>query len=79
MFLVKDKDEVTYNISIYNEGNKSGYATKVVDQLPTGLINSPNNSTTVVSKDKLGNIKNTYKLEYNTVTNQIIFYRIFHI
>lgn len=70
--VVKDKDEVTYNISIYNEGNKSGYATKVVDQLPTGLINSPNNSTTVVSKDKLGNIKNTYKLEYNTVTNQII-------
>ena len=68
---VKDKDEVTYNISIYNEGNKAGYATKVVDQLPTGLINSPNNSSTVVSKDKSGNTKNTYKLAYNTVTNQI--------
>ena len=68
---VKDKDEVTYNISIYNEGNKAGYATKIVDQLPTGLINSPNNSVTVVSKDKSGNTKNTYKLAYNTVTNQI--------
>lgn len=68
---VKDKDEVTYNISIYNEGNKAGYATKIVDQLPTGLINSPNNSATVVSKDKSGNTKNTYKLTYNTVTNQI--------
>ena len=68
---VKDKDEVTYNISIYNEGNKAGYATKIVDQLPTGLINSPNNSATVVSKDKSGKKKNTYKLTYNTVTNQI--------
>ena len=68
---VKDKDEVTYNISIYNEGNKAGYATKIVDQLPTGLINSPNNSATVVSKDKSGKTKNTYKLTYNTVTNQI--------
>ena len=68
---VKDNDEVTYNISIYNEGNKAGYATKVVDQLPTGLINSPNNTATVVSKDKSGNTKNTYKLAYNTVTNQI--------
>ena len=69
---VKDKDEVIYNISIYNEGNKAGYATKIVDQLPTGLINSPNNSATVVSKDKSGKTKNTYKLTYNTVTNQII-------
>ena len=68
---VKDKDEVTYNITIYNEGNKAGYATKVIDQLPTGLINSPNNSATVISKDKSGNNKNTYKLAYNTVTNQI--------
>ena len=68
---VKDKDEVTYNISIYNEGNKAGYATKVIDQLPTGLVNSPNNSSIVTSKDKNGNIKNTYKLAYNTVTNQM--------
>ena len=53
--VVQDKDEVTYKIAIYNEGNKAGYATKIVDQLPTGLINSPNNSATVTSKDKSGN------------------------
>ena len=70
--MVKDNDEVTYNISIYNEGNKEGYATKIIDQLPAGLINSPNNSSTVVSKDKSGNIKNTYKLAYDTMTNQIL-------
>ena len=27
----------TYNISIYNEGDKAGRATKIVDQLPDGL------------------------------------------
>ncbi len=30
-------DKVTYKITIYNEGEKAGRATKVVDQLPTGL------------------------------------------
>ena len=30
-------DKVTYNITIYNEGEKAGRATKVEDQLPTGL------------------------------------------
>ena len=70
--VVEDKDEVTYNLTIYNEGNKAGYATKIIDQLPTGLINSTNNPTTVVSKDKNGNVKNTYTVSYNTTTNQII-------
>ena len=35
--LVKTGDMVTYNITIYNEGEKDGRATKIVDQLPTGL------------------------------------------
>ena len=35
--LVKTGDLVTYNITIYNEGEKDGRATKIVDQLPTGL------------------------------------------
>ena len=35
--LVESGDIVTYNITIYNEGEKDGRATKVVDQLPTGL------------------------------------------
>ena len=34
---VKTNDIVTYNITIYNEGEKAGRATKIVDQLPTGL------------------------------------------
>ena len=69
--IVEDKDEVTYTLAIYNEGNKAGYASEIIDQLPTGLISSPNNSTTVVSKDPNGNAKNTYALTYNTTTNQI--------
>lgn len=66
---VKDKDEVTYTLAIYNEGNKAGYAGKIIDQLPTGLVNSE--TGTVISKDKNGNEKNTYKLTYNTTLNQI--------
>ena len=30
-------DKVTYKLTIYNEGSKAGRATKIVDQLPTGL------------------------------------------
>ena len=35
--LVKTGDKVVYKLTIYNEGEKSGRATKVTDQLPTGL------------------------------------------
>ena len=35
--LVETGNIVTYNITIYNEGEKDGRATKIVDQLPTGL------------------------------------------
>ncbi len=35
--LVETGNTVTYNIIIYNEGEKEGRATKIVDQLPTGL------------------------------------------
>ena len=69
--VIKDKDEVTYQIRIYNEGNKAGYASTIIDQLPTGLISSNNNSLEVVSKDKNGNDKNTYTLEYSPTPNQI--------
>ena len=34
---VKTGDNVTYKLTIYNEGEKDGRATKIVDQLPTGL------------------------------------------
>ena len=35
--VVKTGDVVTYSLTIYNEGDKAGRATKIVDQLPTGL------------------------------------------
>ena len=34
---IETGDIVTYNITIYNEGEKIGRATQVIDQLPTGL------------------------------------------
>lgn len=34
---IETGDKVTYKLTIYNEGEKAGRATKVVDQLPTGL------------------------------------------
>ena len=34
---VKNNDIITYNMTIYNEGEKAGRATEIVDQLPTGL------------------------------------------
>ena len=71
--LVQENDIVTYTIAIYNEGNKAGYASEIVDQLPTGLISSTDNPGEVVSKDKNGTDKNTYKLEYNTTANTITF------
>ena len=71
--VILEDDVVTYSITIYNEGNKAGYASQIIDQLPTGLISSTENPAVVVSKDKNGNNKNSYTLTYNTVTNQIVF------
>lgn len=34
---IETGDIVTYNITIYNEGQKAGRATQIIDQLPTGL------------------------------------------
>ena len=70
---IKENDTVTYNITIYNEGNKAGYASQIIDQLPAGLINSTENANTITSKGKDGNNKNTYKLSYNTTLNTITF------
>lgn len=70
--VVVDGDEVAYQIRIYNEGNKAGYATEIIDQLPVGLIRSTNTTSTITSKDKVGNVKNTYTVSYNTTTNRII-------
>ena len=34
---INKNDKITYKITVYNEGQKVGRATKIVDQLPTGL------------------------------------------
>ena len=36
-YTIQTGDIVTYDITIYNEGQKDGRATKIVDQLPAGL------------------------------------------
>ena len=59
---VKENDVVTYSITIYNEGDIDGYASKIIDQLPTGLIVSPENPETITSIGKDGNAKNQYKI-----------------
>ena len=69
--LVNDKDEVTYTLAIYNEGNKAGYASEIVDQLPTGLVMASSTTSTVVSKDKNENAKNTYTIKYEPSSNKI--------
>jgi len=68
--VVKTGDIVTYKLTIYNEGLKTGRATKVVDQLPTGLkftnivsgnfeLDSYNETTNVLNlKRKAANIDN---------------------
>ena len=68
---VQENDIVTYSITIYNEGEKTGYANQIIDQLPTGLIYIP--SSTVTSKDSTGADKNTYNVTYDTTTNKITF------
>ena len=69
--VVNDKDEVTYTLAIYNEGNKAGYASEIVDQLPTGLVMASSTTSTVVSKDKNENAKNTYTIKYEPSANKI--------
>ena len=69
--VVNDKDEVAYTLAIYNEGNKAGYASEIVDQLPTGLVMASSTTSTVVSKDKNGNAKNTYTIKYEPSANKI--------
>ena len=68
--LVKTGDIVTYSISIYNEGEKNGYAKQITDQLPTGLkcITTGN----VKSKGKNGAEKNTYSISYDENNNKLV-------
>ena len=63
---VKTGSIVTYNITIYNEGNKDGYATEVTDQLPTGLKSNLKTGDVVTSSKG-----NKYIVTYNEETNKV--------
>ena len=52
-------DTVTYQITIYNEGEVAGRATEVIDQLPTGLRYVANNSS------------ENFDISYDEETNRI--------
>jgi len=78
---VKEKDVVTYSITIYNEGDIDGYASQIIDQLPTGLIASNSNPAIIKSIGKDGKEKNQYKITLgveqvrtaNAPANSIVF------
>lgn len=55
---VKTGSIVTYNLTVYNEGEKAGRATKIVDQLPEGLQFSKVNTS-------------GFTANYNSTTNQV--------
>ena len=65
---VKTGSIVTYNLTVYNEGDKAGYATEITDQLPTGLVSNLKTGDVVTSSKG-----NKYTVEYDQKTNKIIF------
>ena len=69
--LVEKGNKVTYKLAIYNEGQKAGRATKIVDQLPTGLKFSKIVSGNFVldSYDDAGNNTLTLKRKANNTDN----------
>ena len=66
---VKNGSIVTYNLTVYNEGDKAGRATKIVDQLPTGLkFSKVNTSGFFASYDETNNTV-TISRNSDNVTN----------
>ena len=63
--VVQKGDTVTYEITIYNEGEVNGYALEIVDKLPDGLKLKGGNTGTY----KSGNIE--YSYVYDEKTNEI--------
>ena len=57
---------VTYKLTVYNEGQKAGRATKIVDQLPTGLKMK---TTGTVASSK----GNSYTVAYDETANKATF------
>ena len=66
--VVKNGNVVTYKLTVYNEGEKAGRATKIVDQLPTGLVSNLATGAKVTSTKG-----NEYTVTYDSDTNRITF------
>ena len=64
--IVRSGSTITYNLTVYNEGDIAGRASKIVDQLPTGLTSNLATGTTVTSTK--GNV---YTVTYDATTNRI--------
>ena len=60
---VQEGDIVTYAITVYNEGNQSGRAKAIIDQLPDGL-----EFQDIVSEGETSNYTASYDRSSNTVT-----------
>lgn len=63
---VSNGSVVTYKLTVYNEGEKAGRATKIVDQLPTGLKLK---TTGTITSSK----GNSYSVAYDESTNKATF------
>ena len=67
--VAKTGSTITYNLTVYNEGEKAGRATKVVDQLPEGIqFSKINTSGFSADYDKTNN-KVTITRNANNTTN----------
>ena len=60
-------DVITYKLHIYNEGEIDGYASEIVDQLPTGLKSTLATGSTITSDIN----NNVYKVSYDETSNKI--------
>ena len=67
--VVSTNDIVTYQISIFNEGDIDGYASIIVDQLPLGL-ESVLKTNDVIKSNVLGN---TYNVTFDSNSRKITF------
>ena len=67
--VVEKGDVITYSITIYNEGEMSGYATTIVDKLPNGLaLKGYTENGTTTGTDSTENYSYEYNPSDNTIT-----------
>ncbi|MBP3502173.1 MAG: Cna B-type domain-containing protein, partial [Clostridia bacterium] len=72
---VNKDDIVVYNISIYNEGTISGYASEIVDYLPSGLELIPDNEINIANGWQIASTDETGKataIKTNILANRLI-------